>query len=64
MYEVLDLVRHSETEEALVLYRALYTSKYGQNALWVRPFKMFTENVTVNRQNIPRFEFLGTKGEA
>ncbi|WP_113907678.1 DUF1653 domain-containing protein [Aliidiomarina celeris] len=50
-YEVLDLVRHSETEEWLVLYRPLY----GDRALWVRPYAMFTESVEVVGQSIPRF---------
>ncbi len=38
-YEVVDMVRHSETLEPMVLYRALY----GQRGLWVRPAAMFTE---------------------
>jgi hypothetical protein len=32
-YEVLGVVRHSETLEPLVLYRA----EYGERGLWVRP---------------------------
>ena len=32
-YTVIDVVRHSETEEWLVLYRA----EYGDYGLWVRP---------------------------
>lgn len=36
-YEVLGVVRHSETLEPLVLYRALY----GAQGLWVRPHAMF-----------------------
>ncbi|WP_299310797.1 DUF1653 domain-containing protein, partial [uncultured Halomonas sp.] len=32
-YEVLGLAHHSETEEPLVVYRALY----GDYGLWVRP---------------------------
>jgi hypothetical protein len=51
LYEVLDLVRHSETEEVLVLYRPLY----GERALWVRPFEMFTGTVTVDGVEQPRF---------
>lgn len=50
-YEVLGLAKHSETLEDLVVYRALY----GERALWVRPLKMFTENVTVNGNPVSRF---------
>ena len=32
-YTVIDVVRHSETEELMVLYRA----EYGDYSLWVRP---------------------------
>lgn len=54
-YEVIDLVRHSETEEEMVLYRALY----GEHGLWVRPLTMFEECVEVNGANMPRFEYMG-----
>ena len=50
-YEVLGTVRHSETLEALVLYRPLY----GEGALWVRPHAMFTEDVEVDGVRRPRF---------
>ena len=53
-YEVIDTVRHSETEETLVLYRALY----GEKGLWVRPLEMFRESVNVDGLCIPRFEFV------
>ncbi len=53
-YEVIDVVRHSETGEEMVLYRALY----GERGLWVRPLKMFTESVNVDGLCIPRFEFV------
>ena len=54
-YEVIDIVRHSETEEELVLYRALY----GEGGLWVRPLAMFTETVNVDGLSVPRFAFIG-----
>jgi hypothetical protein len=53
-YEVLGCARHSETEEELVVYRALY----GDYALWVRPKAMFLEEVMVDGQARPRFQFL------
>ena len=43
-YEVLGVVRHSETLEALVLYRPLY----GRGGDWVRPHAMFFETVVVD----------------
>ena len=56
-YEVVGTVRHSETLEELVLYKALYDStEFGKDQLWVRPLKMFTENVKVEWKEIPRFE--------
>lgn len=57
MYEVIGTARHSETLEELVVYRALYESpEFGKDALWVRPAKMFTENVLVNGIPTPRFQ--------
>lgn len=51
-YEVLGVARHSETEEPLVVYRALY----GEYGLWVRPLDNFTETVEVQGEPVPRFE--------
>lgn len=50
-YEVLGEARHSETEELLVVYRALH----GERGLWVRPLAMFTETVEVDGRAVPRF---------
>lgn len=50
-YEVIDCVRHSETEEWLVLYRALY----GERGLWVRPLAMFTDTVDTPTGPVARF---------
>jgi len=53
-YEVIGVVRHSETLEPLVLYKALY----GEQGWWVRPFAMFTEEVMVDGVRRVRFEKL------
>lgn len=50
-YEVIAVVRHSETLEPLVLYRPLY----GDLGLWVRPYAMFVENVQVEGRAVRRF---------
>jgi hypothetical protein len=54
-YEVVGVARHSETHELLVVYRPLY----GDGGLWVRPLAMFTEAVTHEGNEVPRFTFLG-----
>ncbi len=59
-YEVIGVAHHSETFEELVVYRALFDSpEFGKNALWVRPKKMFLENVTLNGEILPRFKYIG-----
>ena len=58
-YKVLGVGHHSETLEELVIYEALYTSQdFGKNALWVRPVKMFVEEVEVNGKKVPRFTYM------
>ncbi|MGL5541259.1 MAG: DUF1653 domain-containing protein [Erysipelotrichaceae bacterium] len=54
-YVVVALVRHSETEEVLVLYHP--ASK--PDDLWVRPKAMFEEQVVHNGEWIPRFRYIG-----
>ncbi len=50
-YEVVDIARHSETLEYLVVYRALY----GEHGLWVRPIEMWNEEVTRDGKTMKRF---------
>ena len=50
-YEVLGVVRHSETLQPLVLYRPLYNTSGD----WVRPYAMFLERVVVDGVEQPRF---------
>ena len=54
-YEVLGCARHTETEEEVVVYRALY----GDRGLWVRPKAMFLDHVIVEGRPAPRFRYLG-----
>lgn len=47
LYLVIDIVKHSETQEDMVLYKALY----GDYGLFVRPFDMFLEEVPEGKVN-------------
>ncbi len=51
-YRVLQLAKHSETLEPLVVYQQLY----GDNGVWVRPLSMFLETVERDGKHIFRFE--------
>ena len=53
-YEVIDIATHSETEEKMVVYKALY----GEFGLWVRPLAMFDETMSDGRK---RFTFVREK---
>lgn len=56
-YEVLDVARHSETLEHLVVYRMLA----DDFSLWVRPIDMFVEQVDINGNKISRFKFISSQ---
>ena len=53
-YQLLGVVRHSETLQPLVLYRPL-DSDIGD---WVRPYAMFFESVVIDGRAQPRFTFI------
>ena len=54
-YEVVGLARHSETQEEMVVYRALY----GDFGLWVRPARMWNETVERDGKTFSRFTYIG-----
>ena len=54
-YEVLGVARHSETEDELVVYRALY----GDFGLWVRPVSVWNETVERDGKTFRRFTYIG-----
>ncbi|NQW42181.1 MAG: DUF1653 domain-containing protein [Bacteroidetes bacterium] len=58
-YEVLEIATHSETLEKLVVYKALY----GNFGIWVRPYRMFIEQVEINNIKTSRFKWIGETGE-
>lgn len=53
-YEVVGVCRHSESLEKLVVYKALY----GDYRMWVRPFEMFNETITIDGKETKRFKFI------
>ncbi len=57
-YLVLDVARHSETDELMVVYQP----QYGDRALWVRPLAMFTELLEIDGKQVPRFEWIRKAG--
>ena len=58
-YEVLGVVRHSESFEPMVLYRPLY----NESGMWIRPYAMFVGQVEVDRARQPRFAFVSPAAE-
>ena len=54
-YEVIGVARHSETLEAMVVYRPLHDG----SGWWIRPHAMFFERVVIDGISKPRFEALG-----
>ncbi len=55
-YEVIGVGKLEETLEDMVVYKPLYNSEHS---LWIRPLKVFIENVEVNGKTMPRFEYVG-----
>lgn len=54
-YEVIGIGTHSETLEAMVIYKPLY----GVGGIWVRPAIMWSEKIECNGKIQKRFEYIG-----
>ena len=58
--EVIGIALHSETMEEMVVYIHPDSVKGKHaNTMWVRPKKMFLENVNKGGEEILRFKFIG-----
>ena len=54
---MIDVVKHSESLDDLVLYKCLYDNKLS--SLWVRPLEMFLGDVVIEGEKRPRFKPIG-----
>ena len=54
LYRLEGFAKDSETQEEMVVYRALY----GGHGLWVRPAKMFFETIEREGKTMRRFELV------
>jgi len=54
-YKVLFTAKHSETQELMVVYQALY----GEMGIWVRPASMWNETVERDGKTFKCFEYVG-----
>lgn len=56
-YLVLGVARHSETEDAYIVYVPLYVREGPRMA--IRPFNMFFEEIVADGKKQPRFAYVG-----
>ena len=55
LYKALYIAKHTETEEPLAIYQALY----GEYGIWARPLAMFLDEVTLpDGSVVPRFALI------
>ena len=52
---MLGIAKHSETQEEMVIYRALY----GEREIWVRPASMWNEQIQKDGKTFSRFTYIG-----
>lgn len=57
-YQVLGIGQHSETEEWMVVYQALY----AERGIWLRPLALWNEVAIHNGKVVERFTLLEASG--
>lgn len=61
LYIVRGIAKHSETDELMVVYEALYTNSWlieSQADFTVRPLEMFLSQVEIDGKSVQRFEII------
>ena len=58
VYQVVGIAKCSETKAKLVVYRSIK----DHDEIWVRPHKMFVEDVVIDGVSQPRFSLLSCEG--
>ena len=56
-YQILYFAKDSETQEDVVVYRALY----GERGVWVRPASMWNEVIERDGKTYRRFTYIGER---
>lgn len=57
-YQVIDVARHSESLDVMVVYKPLYALKEGELETWVRPIEMFFDTKELDGKTVSRFTFI------
>lgn len=58
LVEVTGEAKHSETLEEFVVYKHITGEHARENNYWVRPIKMFLEEIDFNGKKVLRFEYI------
>ena len=58
LVEVVGEARHSETLEEFVVYKHITGKHASEEKYWIRPIKMFLEEVEFNGEKVLRFKFI------
>lgn len=56
--EVVGKALHSETGEEFVVYKHITGEHTGEEYYWIRPAKMFYEDIVIDGKEVPRFKFI------